>query len=638
MSKHERTPCRGVRRLAALGALGLAATFLTVTGVGPAQASGSATVHIDTTGRIGTGQTIQVSGNAGATGSNIPDLYVAVCEGTPTASNCDQSLSGFGTATAHIQQVTPDPSTGAWSTSFFVRTTIVTGNTPGGYNCMTAGTCIIGTTNSANPADHTYDATTPLANLGPAITLSSSTGVDGNTVAVSGSGFPVANTSTGAAISQAVNIGLCGFPPTATSCDGNLAHYAPATVSNGQLPSTNVTLHFPFTDFGSAAHTCTAANQCIVGTSNATNQADQSFTAGALVQNVPAATLHIGSVTGQSVTTAARAGDTVNLTGVNWDSSGAITAQLCDTSGATCDASGLTGSTLAADGSGNLTGGVSVDASATTGARSIEVSQGAHVVSANISILGTPTLSGSPASGGTGTSVNITGANWNPGSTVTLQGTTVSGNSSDPAVTVTASGTGAISGSYLVNDASTSSILAFSGALSASQAFSFTSNDCTVPTAGSCSVQQNVTFKANPGVLEQSQGGGSIDLGSLTLNGQDQNLTGAINTDTVTDARGTSAGWLLNARLTDLTNGGTGANDTISASNMGWAPVCAKTSGGATPAAGSPGTLSNSDQLFCSVPTGTGNGIYTADSALNLLVPATADAGTYNAILTLTLS
>lgn len=632
---------RTARRAVAVGAaVALAAAGLTVLS-SPAFAAG-ATIQINTLGNIGTGQTISVSGNAGA--ANAPDLYVAVCESTPTASNCDQSLSGFGTPTAHIQQVTPDPTTGAWSTSFFVRTTIVTGHTPTpGFNCLTTATCVIGTTDSADPTNHTYDSTAPLSpRLGPNVTLSSSTGVNGDVITVTGTGYPAAttpNSGTSTPLNTALNVGLCGFPPSASNCDGTLAHYPVVNVDASGHFTTPLTLNFPFTDFASVSHSCTAANSCIVGTSNQANNADQTNTAGALIRNVPGASLAIASVTGQTGTTAARSGNAINVTGANWDPSGAITAKLCNTGGANCDATGITNNTLATDGSGNLTGGAVVDASATTGSRSLVISQGTHVKSAPITILGTPTLAGNPAGGGAGTAVTLNGSNWNPGSTVTLQGMAGAGASADPATTVTASATGSISGSYTVNDPATTAIQASSGTLTASQAFSTSALSCNVPAGGSCALTQNIHFLANPGQLQQSLAGGDVDLGAITLTGKDQSINGSIKTDTVTDARGSSAGWALTAKLSDFTNGGTPTtHGTIPAANLAWTPSCAVTSGGATPVAGSSTALSNTDQSFCSVPSGTGNGVYTADAALTLTVPATADAGTYNAILTLTLS
>jgi hypothetical protein len=103
-------------------------------------------------------QTISVQGNAGQ--KNAPKLYVAVCETTPTASNCDQDLADVGTPTAHILQVSPDPETGAWGpVDFYLRQNIVTGDSPDGFDCLTNATCVIGTTNSADPKDRTFNVT-----------------------------------------------------------------------------------------------------------------------------------------------------------------------------------------------------------------------------------------------------------------------------------------------------------------------------------------------------------------------------------------------------------------------------------------------------------------------------------------------
>lgn len=109
------------------------------------------------------GMTISVSGSAGR--PNAPALYVAACESTPTATNCDQSLEDFGTPTTHILQVTPNRTTGAWGpVKFYVRQHLVTGDhdVAPGFDCKAAGTCVIGTTNSVNPKDRAYNVTAPL--------------------------------------------------------------------------------------------------------------------------------------------------------------------------------------------------------------------------------------------------------------------------------------------------------------------------------------------------------------------------------------------------------------------------------------------------------------------------------------------
>ncbi len=151
---------------------------------------------------VADGTTISVRGNAGK--PNAPRLYVAVCETTPTATNCDQSLEDLGTAKAHILQVTPDKQTGAWGpVNFYVRQVIVTGDSESGFDCKKAGTCVIGSTNAMNPKDHTYNTTAalrfsaaPVPVLPPtlpasdgALSVSSTSLTAGGATTVSGSGF-----------------------------------------------------------------------------------------------------------------------------------------------------------------------------------------------------------------------------------------------------------------------------------------------------------------------------------------------------------------------------------------------------------------------------------------------------------------
>lgn len=152
-----------MRERATAGAALAAAAGLVITSlvgvVAPAQA---AALSIKASpSAVRDGMTISVSGNAGKAGA--PNLFVAVCESTPTAKNCDQSFAGAEGPKAHILQVTPNAKTGAWGpVTFFVRQKLVTGNTPGGFDCLAKQTCVIGTTNAANPTDRSFNVTTPL--------------------------------------------------------------------------------------------------------------------------------------------------------------------------------------------------------------------------------------------------------------------------------------------------------------------------------------------------------------------------------------------------------------------------------------------------------------------------------------------
>jgi hypothetical protein len=317
-----------------------------------ATAAGGATITVLTPGVLTNGETISVSGNAG--GPNAPALYVAVCETTPTASNCDQSLAGFGTSTAHIQQVTPDPVSGAWGpVNFYVRSTLATGNTPTGYDCATQHTRVIGTTNSLNPADHTYDSTqllnfgsapttspaptpttptptptstapsstsaapsttasstsaapsttasstsaapsttassTSAAPNGPTLQLSTSTIYPGQQITVTGSKFPLKATT--------LYVSVCKNPPSATSCDVTIGDFAIVDYTGTGSFTTTLNVHTTFKS-GDGAIDCSAV-ACVVGTTNGMNPADQTYNATApfTVVAAPAGATSAGATT-----------------------------------------------------------------------------------------------------------------------------------------------------------------------------------------------------------------------------------------------------------------------------------------------------------------------------------------------------
>ncbi|MEV6969936.1 hypothetical protein AB0M47_32960, partial [Hamadaea sp. NPDC051192] len=130
-------------------------------------------------------------------------------------------------------------------------------------------------------------------------------------------------------------------------------------------------------------------------------------------------TVSVTSVTGQTVTTHARAGAVVSYAVTGLAPNATLTASLKDAAGQGAGegtAGGTTGGT--GTGSGTLT----VPADATTGARTLAVSDGVNTVLAPITILGAPTVSITPGGGGTGTHIEVSGTNWNPGSTVTIRG------------------------------------------------------------------------------------------------------------------------------------------------------------------------------------------------------------------------
>ena len=109
---------------------------------------------------------------------------------------------------------------------------------------------------------------------------------------------------------------------------------------------------------------------------------------------------------------------TVNLTGTVWGASKAsadFTVELCDSAGSSCDTAVSTnGKVLATDGSGVLTGRIAVRTTNTSGVRAIKLTEGSNVSLTPLTILGAAASSISPAAGGPGTVVTLTGSNTLP--------------------------------------------------------------------------------------------------------------------------------------------------------------------------------------------------------------------------------
>ncbi|GAA3227991.1 hypothetical protein ACFO1B_21825 [Dactylosporangium siamense] len=357
----------------------------------------------------------------------------------------------------------------------------------------------------------------------------------------------------------------------------------------------------------------------------------------------------ITSVTGQAVTSAARAGNTINFAVTGLNASATLSASLKNAGGGgTAEGSGA-GTT---DATGAGTGTLVVPAGATTGARTLSVSDGTNTVTTPITILGAPAISITPGGGGAGTAVAVSGTNWNPGSTVSIRGYKAGAPppppTADAAVTATASATGAISGSFTVNDPTTAYIGATSGVgpgtLFAVATWTASADSCVaktgLATTGSCNLSYNLSQTVTAGNLAMSRtaGSGNVTLSGVTLNGTVQHGTGALAPITVTDYRGSTFGWSLVGAVTDFTGTPGGS---IAKANLTWTPTCVAAAGSTnavTATAGSAGAVDGS--TLCSAPAnaaGTGGG-FDAGAALDLQIPANQLAGSYTATLTITLS
>lgn len=238
------------------------------------------------------------------------------------------------------------------------------------------------------------------------------------------------------------------------------------------------------------------------------------------------------------------------------------------------------------------------------------------------------------ASGNPGTGVTVTGSNFTPGATVTLAGRSGGTQTADTA-TATAGTDGSFSGSLVVNDKTTTGVVAYEGsAWSAGKGAgpaAYVVNDTTPVPAGS----QKVTTTVKAGTLSMSQAGDSVALSAVDF-GKGGASTGALNTVTVKDFRGGPAGWSLTGKVTDFT--GPGAK--IDAGKLSWTPACATKAGSpSTCKAGSAGTVGSAGATLASTPNGTlTGGEFTADAGLSLDVPAFTPPGSYAGVLTLTLS
>lgn len=154
----------------------------------------------------------------------------------------------------------------------------------------------------------------------------------------------------------------------------------------------------------------------------------------------------------------------------------------------------------------------------------------------------------------------------------------------------------------------------------------------------------------------------------ITLNGQPQLAVGNLYQLTVTNARGTDAPWSLTGQVSAFSDGtvlptctatpATWNNHCIPGDNLGWMPsaavahtqvlgdVAAVTPGSSLYPPGfllsggplAPTGLGSSAQVLCSAASGTSGGTFTCGGGLGLSVPASAAAGTYVGVLTLTLA
>lgn len=511
----------------------------------------------------------------------------------------------------------------------------------------------------------------------------------GNTNLINGSTVTVNVTTTGAtdagvfvAVTQCGNANTAGVPfvapPGENDCEGasglgsslQLIGFPTGAVSAG-LHSTPLLLKQ--SGIGANGAQCVpsppAAIPCTITAATATAAGsytgpNYNFQAAAVITYKPPVSASVSSVTGQSGTAAARAGNTVNLTGTNWDDAATISGTLCDNAGANCS-DGFGGTFTASSSGGTLTASGTVDGTATAGAHKIKVTQSSDGQSAlvPIQILGARSVTLNLTTGGPGTTVQVTGHNFDANVPVGVAGLTAAfaPTSDTPSGGVTNS-TGDATVAFTVNDPLTAYLSMFEASSPATTAaftpFTFSALSCipagqtevpgdattggpgtAVGNGDGCSLVQTIQLSVSGGKLSFAEAGGTVVMDDITLNGHDQTSGGNIQKLTVTDPRGSLAGWTVISTLTDISDGTSTTNHVIPASKMSASgisclPQAASGNAGEATAGGGGAFDTVTPLTLCTAGAGGGGGTFDIDAVLSLLVPASVHAGSYTGTMT----
>ena len=290
--------------------------------------------------------------------------------------------------------------------------------------------------------------------------------------------------------------------------------------------------------------------------------------------------------------------------------------------------------------------------------------------------------SASPTTGGVGTSVTVTASGLDGQGTAVFVGFTAGSNTAanlgttGPSITgstgtcgtVTAAGNVSCSISVTsVDSIGSNPIVLYQADAGPTTTLDITFNvsaistTCTVTApATSCAIQQVITLTVNPGTLSISETSPNVTLSAITLNGTAQSATGNLNQVVVNDSRGTLVGWSLvgqfQGNFQNATPSGPAVDNAITVANtagtpgetgFNWSPtVTPSTSVSTEVAAGAATTAGLSTTAPTSLCTGGGGaggnggggGITNCNAAVTLGVPASVAAGTYSATLNLTIS
>lgn len=166
-------------------------------------------------------------------------------------------------------------------------------------------------------------------------------------------------------------------------------------------------------------------------------------------------TLAIQDVKGQAVTSAFRAGDTVELRGSGIDAGDAFTAEICDANNTCATAPG----DLFADSQGNAEATITIGDDLAGGQALVTVkSDSVTLPRPSAVVLGAPSVTAVEKEGKGRLRVALSGVGWDPAATVVIEGRTPEAASSDSNVEVTVGADGTFKTRFVATDVDTTEL------------------------------------------------------------------------------------------------------------------------------------------------------------------------------------
>jgi hypothetical protein len=193
-----------------------------------------------------------------------------------------------------------------------------------------------------------------------------------------------------------------------------------------------------------------------------------------------------------------------------------------------------------------------------------------------------------------------------------------------------------------VGIASTTTTFASPGLVTLSAVYTPTSSNYSGFTATYTEIVTGPYFNDEPVTVSVPATGSftlTVGTGTVTLAVSGSNATAALNPITVSDTRNTYPGWSVSGQASSFTGSGTAAGSTISGNQLGWMPTDTSLGTGVvlgpTVAPGSPG-LGTTAAILASATAPQGFGTSVLGANMTLAIPATAAAGPYAGVLTVT--